>query len=309
MLNFRASAALFALALAGSAFAGYSFSYNNSDTRTAFQDLSNVGVGFQGWNTFMTTDGGDDDLYLNGLNVVTTPGFDPGIVLNTPSSIDYYDYNTNSNATYTLGTAIAGGSTWDFKEIIALDVFNSTSAAEGVYDFAVEFVGGADDTATDILQTYNLHVEVYDRVDLDVSGTSTDITGPGVKGHVTMTVQNNMGKDFVSTTWSAGGYYIDRNDPNSPDLTLEFTGDWFNKTVASGDSRTDDHSDWSLNASSIVGTYKGALGVVGGLHDGDFYFIDMASAPDINVQAVPEPASMVALGGGSLALLRRRRKA
>lgn len=310
MLRTRSPLVLLFAALGSSSFASPGFTYDWSDTRTILQDYSGIGSASQGWSGRLTTDVGDSPLYINGLSVATGAGFDPNILYSTPSQLDYYDVHAGASGTYTFGTAIGEDQIWDIRRFLDLDTFEGTLAEQGVYDLSLTILGGADDTAQDELQTFDFHIEVADRIDATTTSTTTPITEGTSVSNVSIGITNNSSHTIVTTTWyyTGAGFQQDPSDPSSPTLTGDFRGNWFDMAIAPGDTLSGAHSDWSLNDSSTVGSYIGTIGVSGGLHYGDDFSFRPTPDPIIDVQAVPEPASMAALAVGALSL-RRRRKA
>ncbi len=274
------------------------------DTRSAFRDVTNLSAfgSSNGYDTRLDIASTDAPLYINSFNLVTGAGFPAALDINTPTTS--FDYHGAESGTYTLGTQISGDHTWYFNSAFR-DGAVSAAVADGVYDFSVNILGGANSSATGTLASFGLHMEVIQKLDVTVAQFATpSVINPGEATQVSMTITNNItGHDFVSTSWYVAGF----GDGNGNELTFDgFNGDWFDKHIAPGDSRTDGHSQFSAQAGDAAGTYTGFNGVIGGLYYGDFYFV--SANQQATVQVVPEPASLCALGLGAIALLRRRRK-
>lgn len=269
------------------------------DTLSALIDTSNTTSSSTGFDVLFSHFGSDPDLYIN--NMVLTPGgvWDDDIDLSVASG----QFNYNFGNTYVFGTAITGDQFWDIENVASRfgSIFNVDA---GIYDFSVDFIGGADANATDTIASVGFSLEVFDRIDLAVSGVATpDLIMIGQQTSISMTVENQMStRDFVSTTWYYSGTGIASVMQN-----VGFFGNWFDQTIAAGGSRTDEHTRWLATATTPLGTHEGNMGVFGGLYNGDWHQFRMDPAPSVTV-AVPEPATLIAMGAGLLAI-RRRRKA
>ena len=285
-----------------------------SDTRTL---LTSDSVHFGGypaaeWGGTLRTQTGDANLYLNAIETTAGAGFDPNLGLySPPSPLDYFDAS-GVPGSYYLGTPIPGGVDWSLREIASFENdWNSATPAAGIYDFTVTLRGGASATAMNALATFDLHLEVADRLDADIVASSTPIIVAGGTSRVSIAATNRMNRSLAITAAIMGvnGLRIDPLDPQSPGLDGSEAGDWKNKVIAPGQTLTGAHSDWTTNDETVNGTYTGKLGLVGGLHYGDFYYLYANPGPSVTVktvQGVPEPASGVALALGAAAFLRRR---
>lgn len=290
-----------------SALAQPQLSLSNGSERSAFRDTSNLafGDGLEyrvGLRTFVA----DPAVYINEISLVPDANWDANINLQTPATA--FDYNGSSTGTYTLGTPISGDNQWNFAGAFRSDAVNP-SVANGIYTTTLNILGGADSSALSTLGSFGLTLQVAQKLDIGVTtAASPNIIGQGQATQISMTVTNNMtGLNFVSTTW----YYSNFSNgvDNLPGGV--FNGDWFNKRIASGGSRTDSHSVWTAASNQAGGDYFGDIGVVGGLYDGDFYFVK--NDPRVKVGVVPAPSSVISLlvGVGLLApvIIRRKRMA
>ena len=299
----RSTTFAFAIACTGGAFA-QTFSQFNGDTRSAYRDSSGLFGGI-GYDLNLTTLASDPDLYINNMAIVPGVGFNSNIDISTNTT--GFHYNGSETGDYTFGTAISGDHSWDFQSAFRNSHDINSAVANGVYDFSVDIIGGANSTASNVLASIGFHIDIIQKLDVGVamSANPGSILEGGTGTEVSMTVTNNMtARNFVSTTWWVSGF----GDGNGNLLAFDgFSGDWFNKTIASGASRTDSHSLWHANLDTPIGAYTSNNGVVGGLYNGDFYFVSANPNATVNV-LVPEPASFAVLGLGVFALLRRRKK-
>jgi hypothetical protein len=275
---------------------------------SGLQDVSNISMvwGTQ-YGAHLGKSAADGDLYINGLNLVPGLNWDSNIALtaNNSGTLTY-----NGNESYTLGTAISGDAYWFIHNAATLFSAVDSSVTPGIYDFSLEFLGGDSNSSNGILASLPLQLEVFPFLNVSASGTATPGTiSAGQQTNVSATLTNNMSsRDFVSTTWYIQGGAMQMG---SDYLAFDdFAGDWFDKTVAPGDSRTDSHSIWHAAPSNPLGTYGTAvgdshLGIIGGLYSGDGFFV-VLSGPTVEV--VPEPGTLALLGLAAATLVRRRRR-
>lgn len=273
---------------------------------SGIQDTSNLDYSTTRYRGTLNSDGADGDLYINSVQFIPGAGYDPniGLQFNVGTSFDY-----NSGQTYTLGTPISGPANWSLDRIITHDGAIDPSVAPGIYDFSAVFTGGDSPSATDTLATWNLQIEVFPYMDITLGGSSSPaVIGYGDTTTVQVTLTNNMvSRSFFSYTWWYGGGGMQQG---SAAMQGNFVGDWFNQEIAAGDSRTDDHTTWTADSSSLpTGTYVGSLGLYGGLYLGDEHSIT-ALNPQPTVELIPEPVSIGMAGAGILiGLTARRRRA
>jgi len=259
-----------------------------------------MSFGETGYGFYLTTNSSDPTYYINNISIVGDSNFDPNITFNIA---DYQGQsghlgNGFANNDYTLGTALASDTTYYWSDVLHRDQF-STSIANGVYHFDAVFKGGTDAQAMGTLFDMPLTLEVVDGIDATVTESQDVQTiAPGDTVTVSSTVHNHMNRTLWTTTWYTTGLGSDTGS-----LDFNFVGDWFDKQIAAGDQRTDFNTTYTASAGTLPGLYTGETGVVGGLYDGDqFYF---GGSGNTQVRVVPEPASLLALGG--LLLFRRKR--
>jgi hypothetical protein len=290
------------MATTGGAFA-QTFSQWNGDTHSAVRDESNVYFNFTNWGIDLQTNAGDPDLYINNMTITGGAGYDA--LINMQTQVGGFQYNGSSSGTYTFGTAINGANNWNFAGAFHNGQVDA-AVADGVYDFTLGIFGGATNTANSTLASYGLHVDIQQKLDINVAMTPNPSTikegGPGTE--VSMTVTNNMtGRNFITHTWYVSGF----GDGNGNFLAFDnFTGNWFDQTITPGGSHSDTHSTWHANLDTPIGTYTSLNGVVGGLDLGDEFFMKTDSQAVVTV-LVPEPATFAVLGLGVLAFTKRRR--
>ena len=226
MLRLRACA-VFALCAFGAipAFA-QSFAPANGADHSAFRDTSNISGAELNYRASLTTANDGIDRYLNSIVLNKDSNWDPNLTLEAAgSSFVYNDLNNGfQQGTYTLGTAIAPDSDWLFDAATRFGSVDS-SVADGVYNATLEFYGGEDESATDLLSSFDIPLEVFEKLDLAVDvAASPDTLFAGETTQFTMTVMNNMtGKNFVSTTWFLSGM----SDGSNSLAWQTFDGDWF----------------------------------------------------------------------------------
>ena len=139
------------------------------------------------------------------------------------------------------------------------------------------------------------------------------IRGNGSSGHPNMTAANFFSDDGSPILYFLGDYTGTNKNDWAPDFStarafsltsftiLDLEGE-YTLTASNGSSLVIDHT----------GTYDGALlsgfqNIMSFQHDYTGSVDGSMVIDDISVNAVPEPATMVALGAGLVALVRRRR--
>lgn len=298
----RSTILTIAIACTTGAFA-QTFTQTNGSTHSQMRDKSNVLIDTS-WNINLQTSAGNPDLFINNMVITGGAGYDPLIDIQTQSG--GFDFNGGGANHYTFGTAISGDNDWNFAGAFHNGNIDS-AVADGIYDFNLDILGGGDDLASDTLASFGLHVDVFQKIDINTTMTATPGTikegGPGTL--VSMTVTNNMtGRNFTSKSWWVSGFGDGLGNFLSFD---DFSGDWFNKVIVPGGVRTDDHSMWHAELDTPIGTYTSFNGVIGDVNEGDFIFLTADQQAQVTV-LVPEPASFAVLGLGALALIRRRKQ-
>ena len=305
---FRSTIFAAAIACAGGAFA--QITQINGDTHSAVRDESNVAFNTTNWELNLQTAAADVPLFINSMVITGGGVYNPLINMQAQSSgFDFGDVNGGPGGHYSFGDAITGDNNWNFAGAFHNGVVDA-AVADGVYDFSLGIMGGADNGANNVLASFNLHVDIAQKLDIFTSMVANPVTirEGADPTTVNMTVTNNMAsRDFITSTW----YYFlpGFNDGLGNSLPNgDFAGNWFDQVIApGGGSHTDAHSIWHADLNTPIGTYTGGLGVVGGLDHNDGFFMRTDQQATINV-IVPEPASFAVLGIGAIALIRRRRK-
>lgn len=264
---------------------------------SAVKDDSNMSFTGSNYQLDLFKAATDPDFYVNNVALTTGAGWDPDLDIN--STFEFRGIFGNGGA---FGTLLTG----EFFDVFNLAFRSGTVAstvAEGVYDFTLEVQGGATDSSFDTLASFDLQLEVVNSINVVASGAVSDPEiFRGESSTASMTVTNNGTRDFVSKTW----YYSGDSFYNGTEsLTGVFVGNWFDQYVSGGNSRTDNHTIWTASPTQAYDTYVGNYGVIGGLHLGDDHGF-RAGSPTITV-AVPEPGTLIVLGLGAVAALRRRR--
>jgi len=265
--------------------------------KSGVQDSSNMwySTAHTGYGFSCTTSASDPATYINAIQVIPGATWDAGLTFAVQSQLA----NGFASNDYTLGTAMGIDRTYYWSNVVNHDGTFDATVAPGIYSFDIAFQGGFDSSALDTLYQGTFQVEVVNKIDATVTTSASPSTiGPGQQTHVSATLNNNMSRDFWTSTWFVSG---------GAGLQFDsFDGNWFDKQIGPGGSRTDAHSSWSALTSSTPGLNTMDCGVIGGLYDGDDF---MFGAPgNTSITVTPEPTSMAALGLGAIALLRRRRK-
>ncbi len=290
------------LALTGVFFAPLAFADNTIfqgfDTKSALKDTSNLfSSSTQFGGTLFRTDG-DPDLYLNEVNVTLGSGWDPALDLTT----DFASFNFG----YTLGNLIPLNTFFDFT---FAGRFGSVDAAVavGTYSFDVALIGGETSTSTNVLHnfTYNLEVVAGFNPGLTASASPSVVGAVGDQSTVSMTVQNNTGRTLVTNGLFANGGSGSAYD--NMDFQFNFAGSpWLGGLeLNAGESFTGAHSFYTVRASTTPGIYDARGGIYGGYYQGDEHWLQSSNNP--NIEVVPEPATLAALGLAAVALRRRRK--
>ncbi|HLO99336.1 MAG TPA: PEP-CTERM sorting domain-containing protein [Fimbriimonas sp.] len=275
-------------------FGAFGFSVSGTNIRSGFHDTSNLYSSAAQYDVDLFTDFGDDDLYINGVSISAGTNYDPLI---------NFEINLES---FVLGTAITGGDSFRFENIARRFWQVDSSVAAGFYDFNVDFFGGVDGSDNTLLGTLNFEFEVIDMLEFSTSGSASPAVIPqGGVSTASATLNNpSSTRSLFTTTWyySNGGFAM-----GSEQLTGDFVGNWFDKEIAPGDSRTDDHTTWTASTGQTVGVYDGNYGIVGGYYANDEHLMAVNGVNIEVTESVPEPASLAVIGAGVAFLARRRR--
>jgi hypothetical protein len=286
----------FAALLASSAygvFATPTFS-TFQDTKSAMKDTSNLYGSSSKYDIQFSQDVSDPTLYINQIAISYGGTWDPNL-----------DINLNAPTGYTLGSAITGAQSFNFNELVKRNGSVDNAVATGIYDFTIDFIGGIDNLATDALGSVYCQLEVFDRLEYDIlSGSTPSSIQRNQSSTVSVELQNLMPtRDLVTSTWYYGGNGLSMG---SNFLFGSFVGNWFGLTVPALTSLNGTHTNWTASPVQPYGVYTSNLGIVGGLYQGDEHY--MIAQPTTIEVVTPEPATLVTLGIGAVAILRRRRK-
>jgi len=240
----------------------------------------------------------DPLLFINSIDLIPSAGYDGNIALASPGAV----FSTN-HGDYSLGTAIGPDTSVYLYNAVQRSGAVDAAVTNGIYGFNVVIKGGGDANATDVLGDIPYQIRIANGVNVSITQvTATPSTiHAGQTTTVGLTVTNSdPNETFVTTTW----YYNGGN----PLENGQFVGNWFNQSIAPGESLTGDHTTWDAIAATPLGDYSLSLGVSGGLYNGDDFGLAAPGDPLVTV-VVPEPATMGLLALGGLAMLRRRRRA
>jgi hypothetical protein len=305
-------AALVATTLSAWGMSHADFTFTPSfDHLSAYNDTSNLYISGTNYQ-FEFLHNGTDSLYIDGIDFT---GDTADLNLATsflgyadPNALDYDHGSNPSQYTYNWGDAITGFQAWRFNQVAT--IFGATTASVGDHTFTMNIMGRVDSGDETILASLDYVLTVAPMLDVTATGqTDPSSISVGQTSHLMMTVKNNMGAEFVSTTW----FTSPMENGNGSNLDGAFDwgvneSGWFNRTILSGDSLTLGHSFWTANATTPDGIYSGYQGVVGGLYEGDWHFVAIDPKPEINVQAVPGPSTLISMGFGWVLLALRRKR-
>lgn len=268
--------------------------------KSAVKDTSNMASSQSTYELNVFKDAADPDFYVNDITLTTGPGWDPDLDIYAASNFGGI-FGTGGD----FGTRLTG-TFFDIFQIGFRYGEVASSVANGIYNFTMQVLGGGSDTSMDILSSHDLQIEVVDGIALGVDGSVThpEIVQGGTST-ARMSVRNTGSRDFITTTWYYAGGGFETSGGGSR-LIGNFVGNWFDQTITPGNFRTDDHTTWTAAPDQPVGLYEGNFGVYGGYHMGDQHSF-RASATSINV-VVPEPGTLIVLGLGAVAALRRRNR-
>ncbi len=263
------------------------------------KDTSNMwyGFGHTGYDFFMVTQAADPTYYLNSISLV------PGSTWNAGLTFDISNSLGQGSSAYTLGNALNSNQTYIWGSVANHSFAFNSSVPNGIYNFNLQFKGGTTSTSSDILLDQALQVEIVNGVnatEISVLDHSTILRGGTATS--TVTLQNNMTRDFVVTNTGISG----NGNPNGF-LSANFLGTWQGQSIAGGSSRTDLHSSWTASSTQATGVYSQDALIIGGLYNGDGFYFGTPGNTTINV--VPEPGSFLGLAGFGLLIggLRRRK--
>ncbi len=293
------------LSLAASVLMAYPDFSANQSPLSGLKDTSNFSQSTTQYGFRVYNGSSDPALYINSIDMIHGVGYDPNIALASPGSL----FNANQPGGYTLGTPIAPDTGFFLYNAVERSGEVDASVANGMYNFNLQVKGGYDSSATDVLGDLAYQIRIAEGIRVSITGitaTPSSISA-GQSTVVGVTITNNDPTEtWANTTWYVGAF-------SQGGSTLDFNGfepapgwDWFNKSVAPGASLTGDHSSYSANALTPLGAYTPGLGLVGGLYNGDNFYLAAPGDPLVTV-AVPEPASLGLVAISACLLVRRRR--
>lgn len=296
--------AFLASALTHQVMADYPTFNANRSILSGMKDLSSFG----GWGEnnygFNVNNNQGSDLYINAINFLPDVNYDPNIGLYDSGYYNAWGFGGWTGNFYTLGTAIPSGAYLNIDKALTLTGPVDPNVVNGIYDFSLEILGGNDALASDVLATIPYQIRIADGIQVSLTASASPATiMPGQTTTISTTIHNDdLVETFVTTTW-----YISSVSNGVDNLQNgQFVGNWWNQSVAAGDTLTDDHSTWDATNATSNGNYVANLGIIGGLYAGDWYLLPVS--PDPLVEVVPEPASLSLLLIGSAAMLVRRRQ-
>ncbi len=296
-------AAPLALSFAAPLFGAYPGLAPNQSILSGLKDTSNFSSSTTQYGFSLSNGALDPALYINSIDLVPGVGYDANIGLSAPG---VFDTNIGS---YSLGSPIAPGTGLFLYNAVSRSGNVDSSVSNGIYDFSVQVKGGYDTSATDVLGDLAYQIRIANGVQVTITSiTATPGTiSAGQSTVLGVTVTNNDSTEtWVNTTWFVGAVSQGANTLNFDSFFPNPAWDWFNKSVAPGDSLTGDHSSFSADALTPVGAYSPNVGLVGGLYNGDNFYLNAPGDPLVTV-TVPEPTILGFAAISACLLLRRRR--
>lgn len=250
----------------------YTFAQVNGSVHSAVIDTSNVTWSSTNYAVYFGRTASEDPLYINQVSFIPGENWDSDIEMNL--YYGYYGYTDGvfGQAEYQLGEPLTGDLDWTFGSLATRYSGFLGPVDEGIHDFQLGIYGGDSSTANDTLAVFDLQLHVIQGFNVQVTASfSNPLLQVLDQTDASVTVTNNGTEPFVTSTWYVGGFGL--GSPytgQSNQLTfVDFLGDWFNKTILAGESRTDLHSRWEYKPSNEPGLYYSDIGIIGGLYDGD----------------------------------------
>lgn len=238
------------------------------------------------------------DVYLNSFSVVDTGGWNTGIDVGFNGS--YFDNNSFTYGSYTMGSLIGAGQNWQFGGIFGgmLGLNLNTTVAEGTYTAEIQLRGGATDTSDDLLLSFLETVEVVN-YNLDLSSPDTYIElAPGGSTTIRHHLVNNSANAFLVNSRSYSWSTVGRDQ-----FDIQFSSGYPSQILPSEDL-TVSHLDITA-LPTFTDSWSFTSEIIGGWYQDDANFIQISTH---TLAPVPEPATLAVLGLGAAALIRRRRK-
>lgn len=241
----------------------------------------------------------DVDFFINGFNVVGGGSWDSNISVDFNGS--YFDNVLFTSGIYALGTQITGTQDWYFGGFFG-GMFNlglQDTVALGSYTTTIELLGGATDSSMDVLTSFD---ETVDIVEFGMAVSSPDSTvylPPLGSTNIRHHLQNSGNNAFL-----IGSRYYSWSMPGIDQFDITFS-DGYPGVVNPNDDLTVNHLDITAHA-DFTAPFTFSSGIVGGWYSDDAVWL---SAGEHTLNPVPEPMTLLGLGGALVALASRRRRA
>jgi len=239
------------------------------------------------------------DFYINGFNVVGGGSWDPNLSVNFNGG--YFDNNSFTYGTYSLGTQVTGTQDWYFGGFFGgmFTLGFADTVGLGTYTTTIELLGGATESSMDVLTSFDETVEVVD-FGLALSSPDTNVILPPLGStNIRHHVVNSSNHDFL-----VGSRYYGWSMPGRDQFDIDFSDGYPAKIDAGADVLLT-HLDITAHA-DFTTPFTFASGFIGGWYADDAVWLKVS---DHTLTPVPEPMTVIGLAGALAALASRRRRA
>jgi hypothetical protein len=240
----------------------------------------------------------ETDFFINGFNVVGGSSWDGNLAISFNGS--YYDFGSQTSGFYNLGDPITGTVDWYFGGFFGGMFglgFNDTVPL-GTYTTEIEIFGGATSTSEDVLFSFEETIEVVE-YGLNLSSPDTNVfLAPLGSTVIRHRLINNGSKAFLM-----GSRYYGWSEVGRDQFDIQFSNN-YPGSIGNGEDLLVNHLDVTALA-SFTTPWNFQSGIIGGHYSDDATWFEVSGH---TLTPVPEPATMIALGGAVLALASGRRR-